>query len=37
MGKALAKKVVTDFKRQDGKNDVKLLKKILKKDVKKKK
>jgi len=37
MGKAIAKKVVSDFKKADGKNDVKLLKKILKKDTKKKK
>lgn len=32
-----AKKVVTDFKKADGKNDVKLLKSVLKKDFKKKK
>lgn len=36
MSKALAKKVVKDFKKADGKNDVKLLKQVLKKDVKKK-
>jgi hypothetical protein len=34
MGKALAKKVLKDFKKADGKNDAKLLKSVLKKDVK---
>lgn len=37
MSKKLAEKVVKDFKKQDGKNDVKLLKSVLKKDVKGKK
>jgi len=37
MAKALIKKVVSDFKKQDGKNDTKLMKKILKKDLPKKK
>jgi hypothetical protein len=37
MAKALIKKVLSDYKKADGKNDAKLLKKVLKKDVKKKK
>jgi len=37
MAKSLIKKVLSDYKKQDGKNDAKLLKKVLKKDVKKKK
>lgn len=32
----VAKKVVKDFKKADGKNDAKLLKSVLKKDIKKK-
>lgn len=37
MSKELAKKVVKDFKKADGKNDVKLLKSVLAKDIKKSK
>lgn len=37
MAKALIKKVLSDYKKADGKNDTKLVKKILKKDLPKKK
>lgn len=37
MAKALIKKVLSDYKKADGRNDAKLLKKVLKKDIKKKK
>lgn len=36
MSKAIIKKVLTDYKKADGRDDAKLLKKVLRKDVPKK-